>query len=991
MGKNKKTRWRTFSIDGSKDKDETHISDTKLNDIDTQHNSAETPHKYSQILGDHTNYISTNRNNIHNSKTRSSYNNKENYYNQRSAAKISLSKVPFGSHRTHKFPTTASATLKDNKKPEENGSSECKDVPTITTESIKFNEDEYTRITTPRQDVLFKKGYLSRMNNKTVSQPAVVSTTTDSTAPNSSITTTNSDQESSVSTLSPSTTPSMDYGQIDGMDYTAPLYYPSYYYDENGILVIPMYNGYNYYPNTSSATSPVYLMPYPYQYDPFFMAPNTEVPLTSEKTDSEDPRDDSVESVESNEKSENEGVKANSSIAEEENGARMSSEDATSNSSQREEAESDEKDAKQEQTEQNENSVNEQLSKQYLPFYPEFGYVYPTYGNGFYNGLCYYNGMPPHHRQTKLKRRKRFLSARNSHPSRSTETTTDYSDDDVGNSTTYSNRRYTPRHHNGWMYHHNNHYNYNQYHYNSKYHKMNVDKNANETTSHSNLNVNVQEFYPRDIQSKDEEKEQETPKSNNDVPAKLNNDLQNQSVPKTKGELPTKNKTSHTSKISNGRVTKKEIIEGIKSMEQQNINLVSTSKIQLNPSNNTKVDDEWNIIKNGKKIKVLKDTDNGLLNSNNSDETKIGNVFEVNTEIVQEEAKPIEVIQEKINISTKKTTQQPQISKSTPQTSNNSKAKKNAKGKKNKKKNFLMTKQQDGFEIIEPEFGNNSSENKKIVDEEEAINEIVEEDGDSATEYSVENLSDTNIECELSNVVTVNECENLNVVNELEPVKEIEEEEVILKVLNVEASQPSDNKKYKDVEDAVIDISDEEISSRTSIEIDLSIAQEIAEIEKEEEKQEDENNSNDVFDDINFFENRKNIAELERDLMENLKILDDGIDIKSPIINPLYDFPITSAVQKWLQEKQNESFETLFRIENFQKLSELYDDCENDDDESDISDSPIKSEASDSDYASDIQVKVNGSPASSNAKIDTKITSRCNNKIIVKESFCALM
>lgn len=81
-----------------------------------------------------------------------------------------------------------------------------------------------------------------------------------------------------------------------------------------------MYNGYNYYPNTSSATSPVYLMPYPYQYDPFFMAPNTEVPLSSEKVNSEDPQDDSVESVESNEKSENEsGVKANSSIAEEEN------------------------------------------------------------------------------------------------------------------------------------------------------------------------------------------------------------------------------------------------------------------------------------------------------------------------------------------------------------------------------------------------------------------------------------------------------------------------------------------------------------------------------------------------------------------------------------------------------------------------------------------------------------------------------------------------
>lgn len=125
-----------------------------MNDIDTQHNSSETPHKYSQILGDHhTNYISPiNRSNIHNSKTRNSYNNKENYYNQRSAAKISLSKVPFGSHRTHhKFPTTASTiikttTLKDNKKPEENESSECKDVPTITTESIKFNEGKHGKV-----------------------------------------------------------------------------------------------------------------------------------------------------------------------------------------------------------------------------------------------------------------------------------------------------------------------------------------------------------------------------------------------------------------------------------------------------------------------------------------------------------------------------------------------------------------------------------------------------------------------------------------------------------------------------------------------------------------------------------------------------------------------------------------------------------------------------------------------------------------------------
>lgn len=131
------------------DVDETNIADgsqSVLNDIDTKYNnSSETPHKYSQILGDHhTNFISSisNRNSssIHNSKTRNGYNNKENYYNQRSAAKNTLlsSKVAFGSQRSQKFPNASN--IKDNKKPDnENGSSES-NAPTITSEPIKFNE-----------------------------------------------------------------------------------------------------------------------------------------------------------------------------------------------------------------------------------------------------------------------------------------------------------------------------------------------------------------------------------------------------------------------------------------------------------------------------------------------------------------------------------------------------------------------------------------------------------------------------------------------------------------------------------------------------------------------------------------------------------------------------------------------------------------------------------------------------------------------------------
>jgi hypothetical protein len=67
-----------------------------------------------------------------------------------------------------------------------------------------------------------------------------------------------------------------------------------------------MYNGYNYYPpsNGSNATSPVYLMPYPYQYDPFFMTPGGIHPTEGDETD---------------EKTETDGAKENNQNAENQN------------------------------------------------------------------------------------------------------------------------------------------------------------------------------------------------------------------------------------------------------------------------------------------------------------------------------------------------------------------------------------------------------------------------------------------------------------------------------------------------------------------------------------------------------------------------------------------------------------------------------------------------------------------------------------------------
>jgi hypothetical protein len=72
-----------------------------------------------------------------------------------------------------------------------------------------------------------------------------------------------------------------------------------------------MYNGYNYYsPNASATSSPVILMPYPYPYDPFFMAPNTEVPTTETDRTTND-GDDEEGGIE------NDGAKENNQHAEE--------------------------------------------------------------------------------------------------------------------------------------------------------------------------------------------------------------------------------------------------------------------------------------------------------------------------------------------------------------------------------------------------------------------------------------------------------------------------------------------------------------------------------------------------------------------------------------------------------------------------------------------------------------------------------------------------
>jgi len=620
--------------------------------------------------------------------------------------------------------------------------------------------------------------------------------------------------------------------------------------------------------------------------------------------------------------------------------------------------------------------------------YPPNGYF-----NSNNNNYYFYNGAPTH-RPPKMRRRKRFLNPRNSQSQsqhHSAAETTDYSEDEnVNNKQRYKTRSYHQQ--TGWMPQHN------QY-QNGKYHKVdyfNVSSESKTTKNilnsmrtfkanrkspsplpGSNLNVDVQEFVPR-IQ----------PSPTQEIASIEKSDLQ-KTAPKVQVTNAMLNQQSK-SKSSTSRVTKKEIIESIKSMEQQNIDLMAT-KVQQPAVKEQDV--EWNVIKKGKKIKVLKDA------------KAIEAVVVVAAAVaeVKVEEKTMEQSMEEEKHMTVEPLKKPQVSA------------KNKKSKnKNKKKKTNMATKHDGFEIIEPEFGAPIA----VANDQEEEDEEEEEEEDEllSTGAEQEIINETAIEMHSSEMI-----KSEDVVVELAPKlrtvesepKLVEQPETVFEETEIGVAEVQQHADDDDDDDAVIHISDEDIC-KTSLPLESFIEkvveqpikvkqQEIQATPKIKPKKEPEvlaatTELTSPFQDGDYFQDR-NIADLERDLRENLRLLDDEIDIRSPIINPLHDFPITSAVRKWLQAKQNESFDSLFHMHNLKKLGELYEELEEDDSESDISEGgqQTKSTDTDSDYASDIQTKViNGSSptscSSNHAKASNEMKStKCNKLLAAKESFCALM
>lgn len=156
------------------------------------------------------------------------------------------------------------------------------------------------------------------------------------------------------------------------------------------------------------------------------------------------------------------------------------------------------------------------------------------------------------------------------------------------------------------------------------------------------------------------------------------------------------------------------------------------------------------------------------------------------------------------------------------------------------------------------------------------------------------------------------------------------------------------------------------------------------------------------FEERSTFHQKENIAELERDLMENLKRFDAGADeLKSPIImkNLITDFPITNAIMQWLSEKQKENFDSLFRVHDPRVVEKVLMSSSSDLKKLQLSDDEDESGVmtdTDSDYSSDDFLKL--SPVSTSdgknkkmASIKCSTSKPANNLVKLQEKLCLIM
>lgn len=173
----KKTKWHPMSLAGGQDEEK------QLDDPNKSRVPFKMEWKISHNTGENTPHYRNTNNNTTNSSTSSSQNN-NNHNHHRFDKRASSNKSYSKSHHNGYSSTGTTAGNSYNKFGKQEHHYSHKDFP----KKVQFNEgecpfhpfqrnqtpptftvlDEYTRITTPRQDVLFKKGYLSRPKTQPV-------------------------------------------------------------------------------------------------------------------------------------------------------------------------------------------------------------------------------------------------------------------------------------------------------------------------------------------------------------------------------------------------------------------------------------------------------------------------------------------------------------------------------------------------------------------------------------------------------------------------------------------------------------------------------------------------------------------------------------------------------------------------------------------------------------------------------------------------------
>ena len=101
------------------------------------------------------------------------------------------------------------------------------------TQNRSFVSDEYTRITTPRQDVLFKKGYL----NKPKTYQTQTSTGNSTTSTGNSTGNGTPDHQSTGTDLTPLKEPMFISSFLD-LEYESQFVFPNGFVDQNGIYYV---------------------------------------------------------------------------------------------------------------------------------------------------------------------------------------------------------------------------------------------------------------------------------------------------------------------------------------------------------------------------------------------------------------------------------------------------------------------------------------------------------------------------------------------------------------------------------------------------------------------------------------------------------------------------------------------------------------------------------------------------------------------------------